>query len=78
MSRATEESHSSEENTSVPTSVTLESAIRFYKDNAVGQFENLFKFTSEILERYRKLDKKDRCPANQESDEEIPEYKAEE
>lgn len=38
---------------SVPNSVTLESAIKFFRENAVGECATLFKMTAEWLDKYR-------------------------
>lgn len=40
-------------NSSVPKSVTLESAIKFFRENAVGECSTLFKMTAEWLDKYR-------------------------
>lgn len=37
----------------VPKSVTLESAIKFFRENAVGECATLFKMTAEWLDKYR-------------------------
>ena len=45
-------------NSNVPVNVTIESAIEYYKNNATGSFANLYSFTVDVLEKYRKLSKK--------------------
>ena len=37
----------------VPKSVTLESAIKFFRENSVGECATLFKMTAEWLDKYR-------------------------
>lgn len=37
----------------IPANVTLETAIKFYRSHATGQFETLFTMTAEWLEKYR-------------------------
>lgn len=37
----------------VPKSVTLESAIKFYREHATGRMYSLFKMTAEWLDKYR-------------------------
>jgi methylthioribose-1-phosphate isomerase len=38
-----------------PTAVTLESAIKYYEENAVGEFEVLYNMTAKWLETLRKV-----------------------
>lgn len=37
----------------IPTNVTMETAIKFYRSHATGQFETLFTMTADWLEKYR-------------------------
>lgn len=37
----------------IPQTLTLESMIIFYRENAIGDLANIFKFTADTLEKYR-------------------------
>lgn len=54
--------------TNIPQAVTLESAINYFEDNAVGEFENLYKFTAKSLIGLRQLRNPVVASANAESD----------
>lgn len=66
-------SQSSPVDSGIPVNVTLESAIRYFRDHADGAYHNLYMFTADILEKYQKIPKKDRKKT-----EELPEFSAEE
>lgn len=48
---------SGDSSSKVPVSVTIESAIQYFRSNATGDKLNLYTFTADILEKYRLISK---------------------